>query len=615
MHSNPNNALFDCPVVSRNHAELRCSPWQPPGRQVSITDKCSLHGTTVNDVKLAPNVAFTLKTGDVIKLGDTVSRQKGSFRHHPTLRSHYIKRRLADTDTVETHDAVSLTFKRLDEPFQEERPTRSPANMRGFHLPLDSDQSDFDSDDESASSESRDHSSANTTPEQSKMKPGSQEQPIDIDGTSATSSKIVNLLDHDEDVPPPKPARPRIVQDSVDPSPTLVPDSVNPWATIDIEAEEHVAPESCAPCSESEAEEELDEFYGPSIAGEWPSEDDCDLDSDAAKALCEVDENDESELDGEDWLPHLEPSPELGNKNEPISAPPKPLSPAEVTEPAPTATKPRYDPVRGSQPPPEVSAKSAVAHGSSQKPTSTYTYADTGSFGHGFTYPATDLNASSRWDVPPQEVSPPMGMASFGYIEGVARDFTAPSYNAPTFGAAAANLGFQPPFGTAPDLNFYTAPDQYAYPAVAAPAPIDRVDSHVTKDKISIENLVEDHIKPVTNTSQQIPSNFDGTASTAEEAICLSPTQPAGTKRKATEMEPEKTTEPESKKPNTVSLSTGPRQGSGIVRRPRKKQRRSMVRTVALETAKLVGYAGIGAAGFAAFLMSPYAQQAIDYLG
>lgn len=78
MRPGPDNALFDCAVVSREHAELRSSPWQPPGRQVTLTDKRSLHGTTVNGSRLIPNSPFALKTGDVIKFGEKVARGDGT---------------------------------------------------------------------------------------------------------------------------------------------------------------------------------------------------------------------------------------------------------------------------------------------------------------------------------------------------------------------------------------------------------------------------------------------------------------------------------------------------------------------------------------------------------
>jgi pSer/pThr/pTyr-binding forkhead associated (FHA) protein len=76
------NLLFDCPVVSRFHAELRYSPWQAPDQQVTITDTASLHGTMVNGQRLVPYNEFALKMGDVIKFGERVSRGEGTHLPH-----------------------------------------------------------------------------------------------------------------------------------------------------------------------------------------------------------------------------------------------------------------------------------------------------------------------------------------------------------------------------------------------------------------------------------------------------------------------------------------------------------------------------------------------------
>jgi len=73
------NALFDCPVVSRAHAEFKLVPSAPSDKQITITDKQSMHGTSVNGMKLKPETPFTLHVGDVIKFGNKVTRGSGKL--------------------------------------------------------------------------------------------------------------------------------------------------------------------------------------------------------------------------------------------------------------------------------------------------------------------------------------------------------------------------------------------------------------------------------------------------------------------------------------------------------------------------------------------------------
>lgn len=108
----PFNALFDCPVVSRTHAEFRSNAFKPESERVCIVDRGSMHGTTVNDVRLVPFEPHTLHTGDIIKFGDQVIRGAGKSHRsafHPGRRS-------ADERT-ELHDGVRVVF-RLDDASQ-----------------------------------------------------------------------------------------------------------------------------------------------------------------------------------------------------------------------------------------------------------------------------------------------------------------------------------------------------------------------------------------------------------------------------------------------------------------------------------------------------------------
>ncbi|EME82593.1 uncharacterized protein MYCFIDRAFT_70778 [Pseudocercospora fijiensis CIRAD86] len=593
MRPTAHNALFDCPVVSRTHAELRASPWQPPGRQVTITDKSSLHGTTVNDTKLQPNVPFTLKTGDVIKLGDTVSRGK------------------------DTHDGVSLTFKRFADITAAPTSSRSPITARGFHLPVESDQSDFESDDDSIGSNPREHSSAKTTPEQYKMKPGSQSQPIDLDSTSVAPKSVIDLDADEEDelvfTRAIRPTMPSTIQESVDrDAPIIVPESItgqparSPAYETESEAEADTMLRNTglsqilnAPRSDSD-----DEPLYPDSGSEGDDYDDAHNDSDVD------DENGESELDEQECPSVREPSPELGTTDEPSSPPYMPMSPVQSYA---LPSKPRYDPVRSSQPPAEeIGEKKAEVHGLAEKPTSTCTYGYPGSFGNSLMYPATDLPGNSRWDVTATSVS------SFGYqIDHTEKDIAPTHFAPPTmFGASTST----PTFGLDSQMPTasYCSPPNPAYNTWQT-APISTTTANA--DRIAIDNLVEEPAK--STTAQPPQKTVVGLASVRtkhanEDIIYPDLIYPeevlsTGTKRKADEMEVDESNESAARKSAKVDAATSTR---GVSHRRKQKQpKRSTMKTVVVEAAKLVGYAGIGAAGFAAFLMSPYAQQAIDYLG
>jgi len=79
LQAQSDNALFDCPVVSRQHAELKVHPFRTYEQQVTITDRESMHGTSVNGKRLTPYMPFSLKTGDHIKFGDKVTRGSGTI--------------------------------------------------------------------------------------------------------------------------------------------------------------------------------------------------------------------------------------------------------------------------------------------------------------------------------------------------------------------------------------------------------------------------------------------------------------------------------------------------------------------------------------------------------
>ena len=83
LSATPDNALFDCPVISRRHAELelKVNKWTEEKHAVFIKDTGSMHGTSVNGQKLVPTRHFQLKEGDAIRLGESVNRADSEYLH------------------------------------------------------------------------------------------------------------------------------------------------------------------------------------------------------------------------------------------------------------------------------------------------------------------------------------------------------------------------------------------------------------------------------------------------------------------------------------------------------------------------------------------------------
>ena len=203
LNAGPENALYDCPVVSREHAELKTHPWDPVEKRVTITDKGSMHGTRVNGVRLAAYKPMSLRSGDIIQFGERVTRGESMF--------HSLNRILAfstDPSCVDNHEGVSVAFSHRTSATQESHTMAgsSPVSRpnKGYRLRYSSDEeSDYASD---ASNASDDYniveqaSSAKTTPEQPKVKLGSQELPIDLASAKAKpgSQELPIYLDEPE---------------------------------------------------------------------------------------------------------------------------------------------------------------------------------------------------------------------------------------------------------------------------------------------------------------------------------------------------------------------------------------------------------------------------------
>lgn len=59
------DACLDCPKISRIHARL-----EGHIPEVKVVDLSSANGTYRNDERLTPGKAYTLNTGDILKLAD-----------------------------------------------------------------------------------------------------------------------------------------------------------------------------------------------------------------------------------------------------------------------------------------------------------------------------------------------------------------------------------------------------------------------------------------------------------------------------------------------------------------------------------------------------------------
>ncbi|KLU86499.1 hypothetical protein MAPG_05511, partial [Magnaporthiopsis poae ATCC 64411] len=71
-----NNALFESPVMSRDHAELVADM---EAKTVAVRDVGSTHGTFLNDVAINRNTAHPVKTGDKLRFGVSINRDRDAF--------------------------------------------------------------------------------------------------------------------------------------------------------------------------------------------------------------------------------------------------------------------------------------------------------------------------------------------------------------------------------------------------------------------------------------------------------------------------------------------------------------------------------------------------------
>jgi hypothetical protein len=190
LSATADNALFDCPVISRRHAELelKVNKWTEERHQVYIKDTGSMHGTSVNGQKLQPSRPRQLQVGDTIRLGESVNRADSEYfdESFPAFLPNTIE---------DNYDGVTLTLAGISTATKKN--TAQVKSSIGISVPSAS-ESDFDDDDDVSDGGADLHpSSVHTTPDQANDKTAVQ--------TSAkmgsSVSNVIMLEDDDDDEP------------------------------------------------------------------------------------------------------------------------------------------------------------------------------------------------------------------------------------------------------------------------------------------------------------------------------------------------------------------------------------------------------------------------------
>jgi hypothetical protein len=220
LSTSPTNALFDCPVVSRYHAELifRRDLMLPHVHDVVIKDIGSMHGTKVNNVQLLDGAEMSLRDGDRIQLGEKVTRGVGKTKQSSNTA---VDVALADIPvSADAHEGVIVMFRRSTPSVSQMSHTFAASQPgRTFCVPAYSDEDDEDtssSDEEDEVSlisveEAKHVSSAKTTPDQGKFKLGSPQRPINIEKVAKYQPNVIDIdseSDDESDDDPVKPVLP-----------------------------------------------------------------------------------------------------------------------------------------------------------------------------------------------------------------------------------------------------------------------------------------------------------------------------------------------------------------------------------------------------------------------
>lgn len=539
------NALFDCPVISRKHAEIEftINRWTTDQQRVTITDKRSMHGTSVNGTKLKADMPFQLEVGDTIRLGDHISR--------------------ADN----TYDGITLEVDHIISSASQSQPPTTVKNKTGISFPSDDESEDEYGDDDSIVEEVH---SAHTTPENAK--PTSYPNIIDLDD------------EDDEDVVETAPSMKTMFTRHI--IPDTFEESQGPHAF----GLQHI-PQPAANPFHSATFQEMAEDIGSQQFGEGEDDDDdendswsnqdqfsagSDSDDDNSSSIAEpVDiedfEEDVDDDEDEDDAPEVmsskrQPSQEIGTLGEDSYA-------------APVITRSHYDPVRGFQVSVNENNKSSSIKPRSYEPTHTFTPACPDML--------ADSSHSSKWDMGPsgfvsqdlnrQPMSFPSGTFSGAcpptfashpsWVEPLPNSYTGESWHTVTSPSAA----MAPSLSISQTDNAWISADTHVDVDVDAP-PVPLLTSG-TKRKA---NDISEDIVPVTNnqTEPQVQSNPDSDAATnvsAANVTVAAPVEPVPKKRKI-------------KQPRT---------------------NKSYLKTAATEAGKYAAGALVGSVGLVALLASP----------
>lgn len=449
---------------------------------------------------------------------------------------------------------------------------------------------------------------------------GSQKRPIDLEDVTASHRKIISLINNDEptwmsgsQIPSASHPAPRsTVPESITTESLLVPDSIaaakplhannvdihdsefdddddesvveHDTGLSQILSEQDVAPDDEEENNDEDVLDQGDEYVGD------VQEDDYDTYSLEDSLQPSDVESEQSVSDNEEWASFVsqrQTSEELG---EPSIPAPKPSWLDELVNEAAAAPKPRYDPVRSSQPPDELASTAA------------YTYNSPYTYGPSSSNLATDLSGSTRWDLQPASAS------AHSSVESTHAPVS-PVYERPQHAS----------FWAADDdnMDFFSLPQArqtLIEPSSATVTPLPATTAS-SKGKLSIPNLLQPRAPVPEQTSKDSPPTqkcADLLMSAAADVAQVS----TSTKRKASEVEEIQAAEPVAKKVATVDAATGTQHAIAVPARMRinRNNERSFVRRVAGAAVKHTASATLGAAATVAFLNSTYAEQLIEYL-
>lgn len=669
------NILFNCPVISRRHAEIELQ--RSGGReQVVIRDTGSTHGTRLNGVPLEKDGSRTIRQGDVIQLGEKVTRGEGmpydNDTHMDTTETHSLM-------STDAHDDIVLLVG-LDEPprSQESHTLKESQTSRGFAAPTytdDEEDSEFPSEDEvSEASQHEEASSAKTTPEQRKAGPGTPEQPINVDELAPRKVQVINLVEDTDDERriSQSPAVPRspLVTAPVDQTSnrlsgegllTVVPETLDVntkpvtsiCAGVSFGAEDHQLVESDV---EDQDYEDNDFLNYDDIRSDISFYDDESLRSTSDAGEDEDDDDDDGPETYSSKQPR-EPSPELGTPGDFAKSTRRHLDPMNVGHTHHTRDHDRsssqlsyapdidrssgnqryFDPIRSAQiyndfyTAPEVH-ESRGLHSTRQRPY--VSLAGYSTFAGQDEHNTDELfKCSSRWDVPPPSI------ASYEPMH--------PSGLEPTFAPSSVNFdsegAYYRPFSPVwvPDPEPTYEPRPYMYDTPLEPIAVPRWPAHFsplegqtsfagagpatgTTSQISVKKPT--HIADLIEPGPSVTHESHETAVTPSKIVTIElPTSSsAGKKRKADEMLQEhlhrQSLEVEA---GTTAGSEAPQDEAADRAQeaqvptdtanppPAKRTRVGDVATIAGKAA--VGLAAGGVATIA-FLCSPLAERAIEWL-